>query len=293
MKNVSYSTLLFSAFSSDVILSPINNKINPINSSARNLIRNKMERNNKFFMSSGNLNISSISKNNAIQKNIFNTFYIKNNIIKNTKYKILFPFFCHNSLKKKKNLIKKIKFTKDFIISPQRIKSANISFEQINNKSKKSFGEPYKKYLFEKNKMEQNRKEKEKEMNYIIESKRQQKLKMENDIRKKFQALDFSKQKRREFFIEKLLKSKQYSKKIEKCTNNKDESNINKQLNYKHFKERLNFEVNKRKYMFLENDEFVPKARYESFNQQLRAFLRNLKENPNLNLLVNYISENK
>ena len=294
MKNVSYSTLLFSAFSPKVLLSPVKNKINPINSSARNIIKNKIKNNEKLFMNSSNLNISNINKNNTIQRKNFNTFYINNKNSFSKKHKILFSFYSGHPFKNKKKLVNTIKFTKDFIIMrPQRIKSANTSLQKINNKNKKSFVEPYKKYLFEKNKIELNRKEKEREMNYIIESKRQQKLKMENDLRKKFQGLDFSRQKRREFFIEKLLKTKQYTKKIEKCKNNEEENNINKQINYQYLKERLNFEVNERKYMFLENNEFFPKARYASFNQKLRFFLRNIKENPNLNLLVNYISKNK
>ena len=89
----------------------------------------------------------------------------------------------------------------------------------------------------------------------------------------------------------KYLKSKQYKKKEKKVKNNEEEKNIFKQLDYQHLKERLNFEINERKYMFLDNNEFVPRARYANFNERFKSFLRNLKESPNLNELINYISK--
>ena len=43
--------------------------------------------------------------------------------------------------------------------------------------------------------------------------------------------------------------------------------------------------------MFLDNDELVPKAKYSNFNQKFKSFLCNLRDNPNLNILINYISK--
>ena len=299
MKKISYSSLLFSAFSQDALLSPVRNKIKPITPSVKKIIQNQNQNNRKFFMSSSSLNISNINKyNNIIQKKFNNTFFNKNNfsysdeILNNSKPKILYGFYSGKSLKRKKAILNKKKFTKDFIfIKPQRIKSANASFKKIKYNIQKGNVEPYKKYLIEKNKIELNKKAKEREIKYFIEAKKQQELKMENNIRLKYQGLDFSRQKKREFFLAKYLKSKQYKKKEKKVKNNEEEKNIFKQLDYQHLKERLNFEINERKYMFLDNNEFVPRARYANFNERFKSFLRNLKESPNLNELINYISK--
>ena len=54
---------------------------------------------------------------------------------------------------------------------------------------------------------------------------------------------------------------------------------------------RLNFEINEKKYLFLDNNEFVPRVRYSSFNEKYRTFMWNLRDNPNFNALINYISK--
>ena len=293
MKNVSYSTILFSAFSPTVLLTPVKNSINPINSSVKKIIKDKKQNNKKLFMSSSNINISNINKYNIAQKKFFYNKRSDSAADINTSYKpkILHSFYNVKPLKKEIKLNNKRKFTKDFIIfRPQRIKSCNTSLKKI-YKSQRCYVEPYKKYLFEKNKIEKNKRAKEIEMNYIIESKKQQQLKLENDIRNKYQGLDFSRQKKREFFLEKYLKSKEYTKKEEKKKN--DDDNLYRQLDTKYLLKKLNFEMNEKKYLFHENNEIMPRVRYSSFSIKLKDFLWNLKENPNYNILINYISKNK
>ena len=295
MKNVSYSTILFSAFSQDILLSPVRNRIKPITYSVKKLIKSKNKSNKKMFMNSSSLNLSNNNKNNIFSKKFNNKFLINKNKSSesqnNSKQKILYLFYDGKPQKKKKKMKIEQKFTKDFIIMKrQQYNSANPSYRKINYKMQKYNMEPYKKYLIDKNKIEMNRKAKEREMKYIMESKKNQRIKMENDIRDKYQGIDFSRQKKREFFLAKYLKSKQYTKKEEKNKNDEDE-NFYKQFECQHLKERLNFEVNERKYMFLDNDELVPKAKYSNFNQKFKSFLCNLRDNPNLNVLINYISK--
>lgn len=295
MKNVSYSTILFSAFSQDILLSPVRNRIKPITYSVKKLIKSKNQSNKKMFMSSSCLNLSNNNKNNIFLKKFNNTFLINKNknseSQNNSKRKILYSFYDGKPQKKKKKTKIEQNFTKDFIIMKrQQYNSANPSYRRISYKMQKYNMEPYKKYLIDKNKIEMNRKVKEREMKYIMESKKNQRIKMENDIRDKYQGIDFSRQKRREFFLAKYLKSKQYTKKEEKNKNDEDE-NFYKQFECQHLKERLNFEVNERKYMFLDNDELVPKAKYSNFNQKFKSFLCDLRDNPNLNVLINYISK--
>ena len=292
MKNVCYSHILFSAFSQDILLSPVRNRIKPITYSVKKIIKNKNQNNKKLFINSSSLNND---KYNIFHKKFNNTFLInKNNNSEsqnNSKQKILYSFYSGKPKKKKKKLKIGQKFTKDFIImKKQGYNSANPLYRKINYKIQKYNIEPYKKYLIDKNKIEMNRKAKEREMKYIMESKNNQKLKMENNLRQNYQGLDFSRQKKREFFLAEYLKSKQYAKKVKNHKKDEDE-NFYRQFECQHLRERLNFEVNERKYLFLDNDEFVPKAKYSSFNQKFKSFLRNLKNNPHLNILVNYISK--
>ena len=239
------------------------------------------------------------NKYNILQKRIYNPYnpYIINNNdtfenMNNIKPKVLDSFYSPKSVKRKKKFKNKFKFTKDFIkIKKQRALTPNPSFKKILYKAQKYYVEPYKKYLSEKTKIELNRKAKEREMNYIIESKRQQQIQLENNIRNKFQGLDFSRQKKREFFLAKYLKSKQYGKKKEKSKNSEDDNDIFKQSNYQYLMKRLNFEINEKKYLFLDNNEFVPRVRYSSFNEKYRTFMWNLRDNPNFNALINYISK--
>ena len=289
MKNVSFSTILFSALSPDAFVSPIKNEINPKSSSVKKIIKNKT--NKRLFINSSDLNISNINKFDIIKKKFYNRYIIddkNNNILKSTqktkdtKPLLLNSFFTPKLLQKRK----KIKFTKDFIfIKPKRNESASPLFTKIKLKSGKSQLEPYKRYLIDKKKLEINIRAKEIEMNYIDESKRLKKLKMENDIKNKYQGLDFSKQKNRKFYLDDYLNSKKY-------TQSKNKNNDNK-FEFKNLLKRLNFEIKEKRYIFLENNEFIPIARYSSFNQRLKNFYRNLNENPSLKNLINYISKNK
>ena len=291
MKNVSYSTILFSAFSPDAFLSPVRNKINHISLSVKTIIKNQNKKNKKLFTHSSSLNISNTSKYNIIQKKFYNTYIIdKNNNIKETtkdsKQK-LYNWHFPNSTQREKTFKLSKKFNKDFIfISSKRSESARPLYKKIKMKNGKSQIEPYKRYLIEKNKIELNRRAKEVELNYIYESKRQQKLKMENDIKNKYQGLDFSRQKPRDFHLDKYLKSTKYNHRIKNKTNENDSK-----FEFKNLLKRLNFETKEKRYMFLENNEFVPKVRYSSFNEKLKNFYRNLNVNPQFKNLINYISK--
>ena len=151
----------------------------------------------------------------------------------------------------------------------------------------KSGEEPYKKYLSDKKKIESIKKLKELENKYILESKKQKELKLENDIRTKFQGIDFSKQRKKEFYMERILRSKIYDKKED---NKLSDSAKDGFFNTDFFVKMINFEMNEKKYVFLENDKFIPSVRYNDFKERFRIFSWNLKENPNYNTLINYIS---
>ena len=195
-----------------------------------------------------------------------------------------------NSLIKNKsqnNIFINKNLMKDFIIiEPKNSKY----FQKLRNKGFKSIEEPYKKYLSEKTKIELAKKLKEIENKYIIESKLQKQLKFENDIRTKFQGFDFSKQRKRESFIDKIIKSKIFEKKEEKKKTD-NISEFNNKFDIKFFLDKINFEINEKKYMFLENtNKFLPIVKYNAFKERFRIFNWNLKENPNYSTLINYIS---
>ena len=128
---------------------------------------------------------------------------------------------------------------------------------------------------------------KELENKYIMESKKQKQLKFENDIRTKFQGIDFFKQRKRESFIEKIIKSKIYKKKEEKKIVDDD---LLDKLDTKFFLQMLNYEINEKKYMFLENNRIIPIVKYKAFKERFRIFNWHLKNNPNYSTLINYIS---
>lgn len=169
--------------------------------------------------------------------------------------------------------------TNDFKPNNYRIK--------IRNKALKNSEEPYKKYLFDRKKIETIKKLKELEHKYIMDSKIQKALKLENDIRNKFQGLDFSKQKKRDSFIEQIVKSKIYDKREE---NKKSENASSGLYNTNYFLKMINFELNQKRYMFLENNKFIPSVKYNDFKERYKIFTWNLKENPNYSTLINYIS---
>lgn len=47
--------------------------------------------------------------------------------------------------------------------------------------------------------------------------------------------------------------------------------------------------MNEKKYIFLDNNDLVPRIHYSSFNRKIRNFFKNLRENPNYNYLNNHI----
>ena len=306
MKNVDFSSLFFSVFSPEILMYPVKNYINPINSPAKDIIKDKEKNNVKFTRSK-----SAFYLNNrySIPKRLYNK-YIKeistndgsNNL--DIKYeeenKNNFDFvrgvgLCSNDESKslnmknnsQNNFFSRNNLTKDFIIIKTKKSNNNNYYKKIRNKTK-SVEEPYKKYLFEKMKIEKIRQMKELENKYIIESKRQKQLKYENDIRTKFQGIDFSKQNKRESFIEKIIKSK---KKEEKDKKKKTDKNEFDKYDVNYFLKMLDYEINEKRYMFLENtNKFIPSAKYKDFKERFRIFNWHLKENPNYSTLINYIS---
>ena len=305
MKNVDFSNVLFSVFSPETILYPVKNSINPITLSMKDIIKKNDKNKIELIRSKSALNLN---RNNLIQKKLYKKYikdisYKKGTNSLNIKYEenninnfdylrkiILYP---SNESKTNKNNSSNnppldYSLMKDFIIIKPKNAKNNNYYKIINNKEIKTVDEPYKKYLREKNKMEKAKKMKEIENKYIIESKIKKQLKFENDIRTKFQGLDFSKQRKRESFIASVLKSKTYKKKEEKKKLDKSEFD---KFDIKFFLQMLNYEINEKKYMFLENtNKFIPTVKYNAFKERFRIFNWHLKNNPNYSTLINYIS---
>ena len=301
MKNVDFSNILFSMFSPEIIIYPVKNSINPLTSSMKNIIKKKNKEKINIIRSK-----SAIHSNNGniIPKRLYKK-YIKDISVKNGNKKLSIKY-DENSNKnfdylRKTNLYKYETKTmknnnplfslnnnlmKDFIIIKPK-NSKNNYYKKISNKEIKIIEEPYKKYLSEKNKIEFAKRMKELENKYIMESKKQKQLKFENDIRTKFQGIDFFKQRKRESFVEKIMKSKIYKKKEEKKIVDDD---LLDKLDTKFFLQMLNYEINEKKYMFLENNRIIPIVKYKAFKERFRIFNWHLKENPNYSELINYIS---
>ena len=307
MKNVDFSNVLFSVFSPETILYPVKNSINPITLSMKDIIKKNDKNKIELIRSKSALNLN---RNNLIPKKLYKKYikdisYKKGTNSLNIKYEenninnfdylrkiILYPSNESKTNKNKNNSSNNppldYSLMKDFIIIKPKNAKNNNYYKIINNKEIKTVDEPYKKYLREKNKMEKAKKMKEIENKYIIESKIQKQLKFENDIRTKFQGLDFSKQRKRESFIASVLKSKIYQKKEEKKKLDKSEFD---KFDIKFFLQMLNYEINEKKYMFLENtNKFIPTVKYNAFKERFRIFNWHLKNNPNYSTLINYIS---
>ena len=307
MKNVDFSNVLFSVFSPETILYPVKNSINPITLSMKDIIKKNDKNKIELIRSKSALNLN---RNNLIPKKLYKKYikdisYKKGTNSLNIKYEenninnfdylrkiILYPSNESKTNKNKNNSNNNppldYSLMKDFIIIKPKNAKNNNYYKIINNKEIKTVDEPYKKYLREKNKMEKAKKMKEIENKYILESKRQKQLKFENDIRTKFQGLDFSKQRKRESFIASVLKSKIYKKKEEKKKLDKSEFD---KFDIKFFLQMLNYEINEKKYMFLENtNKFIPTVKYNAFKERFRIFNWHLKNNPNYSTLINYIS---
>ena len=310
MKNVDFSNILFSIFSPKVILYPVKNSINPITSSVKDIINAKSDSNLKSIRSKSFLNLD-INKSTLIPGELINKFRKDSKIEKfstlkdikkeynnklNLKYIQKRKLLSKKDIKTKKknknnstnNLFYNSNLMQDFIIIKPKSSKANNYYKIYRKRELKSAVEPYKKYLSEKNKIEYSKKMKEIENKYIIESKRQKQLKFENDIRTKFQGIDFSRQGKRESFVEKLLKSKVYAKKEE--IKNLDDNELN-EIDIKYILKMIDFEVNKKKHIFLDNgNKFIPTVKYNDFEERYGIFNWNLRENPNYSILINYIS---
>ena len=284
MKNIDFSNILFSAFCPEIILYPVKNSINPVTVSVKDII-NKKDSNNttKFIRPKSTLNIN---YRDLFPKKLYNKYIIdkSTNLSKNNKNKNnLYPTLQFKPLEKKSFSQKNLFFNNDITKDVHQ-----KNYKKINrNKIIKSSEEPYKKYLSDKKKIESIKKLKELENKYILESKKQKELKLENDIRTKFQGIDFSKQRKKEFYMERILRSKIYDKKED---NKLSDSAKDGFFNTDFFVKMINFEMNEKKYVFLENDKFIPSVRYNDFKERFRIFSWNLKENPNYNILINYIS---
>ena len=184
------------------------------------------------------------------------------------------------------NLFYNSNLMQDFIIIKPKSSKINNYYKIYRKRELKSAVEPYKKYLSEKNKIEYSKKMKELENKYIIESKLQKKLKYENDIRNKYQGLDFSKQRKRGLFMEEIMKAKKYEKKEDRKRSDNDEFDI------KYYTKLYEFIVKEKRYPFLDskNKGFIPSNKYNIFQERFRLFNWKLKENPDYNALINYIS---
>ena len=310
MKNVDFSNILFSIFSPKVILYPVKNSINPITSSVKDIINAKSDKNLKSIRSKSFLNLD-INKSTLIPGELINKFRKDSKIEKFSTLKDIKKEYNNKlnlkNIQKRKLLSKKDIRTKkknknnstnnlfynsnlmqDFIIIKPKSSKINNYYKIYRKRELKSAVEPYKKYLSEKNKIEYSKKMKELENKYIIESKRQKQLKFENDIRTKFQGIDFSRQGKRESFVEKLLKSKVYAKKEE--IKKYDDNELN-EIDIKYILKMIDFEVNKKRHIFLENgNKFIPTVKYNDFEERYGIFNWNLRENPNYSILINYIS---
>ena len=284
MKNIDFSNILFSAFCPEIILYPVKNSINPVTVSVKDII-NKKDTNNttKFIRPKSTLNIN---YRNLFPKKLYNKYIIDRspNLNKNNKNKTnLYSTWQFKPLEQKSFSQKNLLFNKDIT---KDIHQKN--YKKINrHKIMKSGEEPYKKYLSDKKKIESIKKMKELENKYILESKKQKELKLENDIRTKFQGIDFSKQRKKEFYMERIIRSKIYDKREDNKLSENAKSGF---FNTDFFVKMIDFEMNEKKYVFLENDKFIPSVRYNDFKERFRIFSWNLKENPNYNTLINYIS---
>lgn len=303
MKDVNYSTILFSIFSHDVLLSPVRSSLNPLTPSAKETLKDKVQVDKKIIDRPSLSNRNLLNGQKIIKRKISQTYYInKDNIKKSNSMekiminpKILSSFYSYKPLKFKKMNNNSIKSNKEsFRNSSVKKLQRNKSYKNINYgmEDKKLYLSAYKEYLSEKNKIEFDKKAKEIEMNYVIESRKQQQMKFENDIKKNFQGYDFSKQKERGFFLSEYIKSKQYTKEEVKKKKG-GEGNIFKEFDYQNFIKKLNFEVNEKKYLFLDNNDFVPRIHYSNFNTRIRKFFKSLRENPSYNYLNNQLPKHQ
>jgi hypothetical protein len=271
--------------------------LNPLTPSAKETLKDKVQIDKKIIDGPSSSNRNLLNGQAIIKRKISQTYNININKIKKSNSmekiiinpKILSSFYSYKPLKFKKlnnNKIKTNNFRNSSVKNPQRNKSCkNINYGM---KNKKLYLTAYKEYLSEKNKIEFDKKAKEIEMNYVNESRKQQQMKLENDIRKNFQGYDFSKQKERGFFLSEYIKSKQYTKEEVKKKKG-GQGTIFKEFDFQNFIKKLNFEVNEKKYLFLDNKDFIPRIHYSNFNARIRKFFKSLRENPNYNYLNNHI----
>ena len=182
-------------------------------------------------------------------------------------------------------------------------KNANILFRDsitssvppIENKrkiSKKKYSiiqgklEPYKQYILEKREIEKVREKREIEKKYKMESIMQQDNKLLNEMKAKYEGLDFSKNQSKTGFLEKIIESKNYSK--EKL---KDFSRpvINYSKNKYDFVVMELFEdikANRRKNIFEEDFDIKTSTKYNNFRSKAISFIKYLRHNPNYNYFI-------
>lgn len=83
MKDVNYSTILFSIFSHDVLLSPVRSLLNPLTPSAKETLKDKVQIDKKIIDGSSSSNRNLLNGQAIIKRKISQTYNININKIKN------------------------------------------------------------------------------------------------------------------------------------------------------------------------------------------------------------------
>ena len=278
MKNINYSTILFSIFSPDIILSRKANPIKPLMNSFYKTI-NIQESQKQEKSSTKKL----MNKKKFIKIPIQERMSILNKMerVKSSCNRIPKIYQLSNGVKP--IIIEKSGKNRKYA---KRIRTKRLSANK-NPFSQRITIEPYKQYLINKSKLEYNRNRRENKIKYIEEYQRKKKLEMQDFIRNKFNGLDFSKQKPRESFIENYIRSKQYNQRSNSWLKF-DSDDIFGQIGGDHLVRKVDFETKQKKYIFLGNKTIIPFIKYKNFNEKYNGFKSDLKENPSLRNLIGY-----
>ena len=179
--NNNFSTVYFSIFTPNIFHTKIRNQFIKMKSPKKNFYN---------FKTTNNILIKKIETN-------FN---------KNSKPLI----FKTSTNLKSKNILS----FRDFASGNSNIKNKEKKkkYHLIHNFGRPGSAEPYKQYILEKREIEENRKRREIKKKYIIDSKRNQELKILNDMKTKYEGYDFSRQEKKVGFMDKYMESKNYSK---------------------------------------------------------------------------------
>ena len=135
--------------------------------------------------------------------------------------------------------------------------------------------------------MEENRKRREIEKKYIIESRKLQELKIINDIKTKYEGYDFSRQEAKVGFLDKYIKSK--NKKKKKIKDFYGRAAINSRKNtFQCIDMNLleDIKSNKKKNIFDEDFDLKTSTKYSSFRLKAVSFIKSLRHNPNYNYWI-------